>query len=553
MTLNEPVIGQDFFGRTEALDLIKKRVSALKEGYRQNVALTGQNLSGKTSILHNFLYTFRDREILPIYVEITDEPFSYFTERFIGSLLFNFLKIKGHQPTEDLELLIEGSRNYMPRAARCISRILELVKKRDLNEAYSELFDLTSLIKEETGISCVIILDEFHNLGSLKVKHPFKNFGKKIMIQKDTMYIVTSSQVSTVKRILNEKLSLLFGNFEIVNVEGFASKNASSFLDARFKYLRVPKEYRDFIISFTDGNPFYLDIISQSLKDIVTDLTFKRVTRDVLVCALKNSIFNSKGSASMYLASILEGVRQKKGSTETYIPVLLAVAGGSYRMQDISRAVRKRTGDVTKCLTELVDMNILYKNGSFYKFVDKMFGFWLKFVYKQRRSAIISYLPDRIEAFKDQVGRLIDSFIAEESKDITQRTADLLGLFNNETACIHDKEYRLPHFSSIDIKPFGGSEVYISMKAKKKDWVVYVCTDEVKDIDIIEFTEKCRSLAVKPHNKILITLAGTEMNARLLAKEEKIWIWGLDDLNRLKALYGKEKIVGIRHRTRKKA
>ena len=182
-----------------------------------------------------------------------------------------------------------------------------------------------------------------------------------------------------------------------------------------------------------------------------------------------------------------------------------------------------------------------------------MFGFWLKFVYKQRRSAIISYLPDRIEAFKDQVGRLIDSFIAEESKDITQRTADLLGLFNNETACIHDKEYRLPHFSSIDIKPFGGSEVYISMKAKKKDWVVYVCTDEVKDIDIIEFTEKCRSLAVKPHNKILITLAGTEMNARLLAKEEKIWIWGLDDLNRLKALYGKEKIVGIRHRTRKKA
>lgn len=553
MTLNEPVIGRDFFGRTEALDLIKKRVSALKEGYRQNVALTGQNLSGKTSILHNFLYTFRDREILPIYVEITDEPFSYFAERFIGSLLFNFLKIKGHRPSEDLGLLIEESRSYMPRAARSISRILELVKKRDLNEAYSELFDLTSLIKEETGISCVIILDEFHNLGSLKVKHPFKNFGKKIMIQKDTMYIVTSSQVSTVKKILDEKLSLLFGNFEIVNVEGFASKNALSFLEARFKYLRVPKEYKDFIISFTDGNPFYLDIISQSLKDIVTDLTFKRVNRDVLVCALKNSIFNSKGSASLYLASILEGVKAKKGSAETYIPVLLAVAGGSCRLQDISRAVRKRTGDVTKCLSELIDMNILYKNGSFYKFVDKMFGFWLKFVYQQRRSAIISYLPDRIEAFKGQVGRLIDSFIAEESKDITQRTADLLGLFNNETACMRDKEYRLPHFSSIEIKPFGGNEVYISMKAKKKDWVAYVCADEIKDIDIIEFTEKCRSLAVKPHNKILVTLAGTEMNARLLAKEEKIWMWGLDDLNRLKALYGKEKIVGIRHRTGKRA
>ena len=49
MMLSEPVIGEYFFGRDEALGLLEKRVNALTEGYRQNVALTGQNLAGKSS------------------------------------------------------------------------------------------------------------------------------------------------------------------------------------------------------------------------------------------------------------------------------------------------------------------------------------------------------------------------------------------------------------------------------------------------------------------------------------------------------------------------
>ena len=48
---SEPVVGDRFFGREEVLDLFNKRVAALKDGYRQNIALTGQSLSGKSSII----------------------------------------------------------------------------------------------------------------------------------------------------------------------------------------------------------------------------------------------------------------------------------------------------------------------------------------------------------------------------------------------------------------------------------------------------------------------------------------------------------------------
>ena len=550
MMLNEPVIGEDFFGRREALNLIKKRVDALKEGYRQNIALTGQNLSGKSSILHQFLYTFRDNQILPIYVEITDEPFTYFSQRFIGSLLYNFLKTKNLEPKEDLPLLIEEARNYIPNTVKRVTDIQDFIKRREFDQAYSELFDLTNSVKEETSKSCVIIFDEFHNLSNLNVKHPFKNFGKKIMVQKDTMYIVTSSQVTTVKKILNEKLSLLFGNFEVINIDGFTTKNASYFLDRRFKYIRLPKEYKNFIISLTEGHPFYLDIISQSVKDIVTHLTFKRITKDVLIEALKNSIFNSKGAVFLYLTNTLEAARSIKKMSELYISILLAVASGAFRLKEISKTVKKRTGDVSRHLSVLVEMNILYKNGSFYKFVDKMFGFWLKFVYQKRRSAIISYLPDRIEIFKKEMGEIIDSFLMEESKEITQRAAHLFGLFNNETINIENREHRLCSFSSVDIKTFDNGDPYILSKAMNKYWITAISPEEVRDIDIIEFIEKCKSLKIKFHRKVLIAFSGIEMNARLLAKEEKIWIWDTEDLNHLMALYGRQRVVEIRHKKR---
>ena len=544
MILNEPVIGERFFGRTETLTLLQKRVNALKEGYRQNIALTGQNLSGKTSILHHFLYNFRDEHILPIYVEVTDEPFAYFCQRFMGSLLYNFLKIKGVEPREDLSSLVDEARSYIPRTAKSIIEIQDLIKRKSFDEAYSELFNLTSSIKQETNKSCVIILDEFHNLALLNVKHPFKNFGKKIMVQKDTMYIVTSSQVTTVKRILNEKLSLLFGNFEIVQVGGFTAKNASSFLDQRFKYMRIPKEYKDFIISFTEGNPFYLDIISQSIKEIVTPMTFKRINKDVLIEALKKSVFNSKGCISQYLNNCLETIRRRKAS-EVYIAILLAVANGPCRLKEISKIVKKRVGDVSKYASDLIEMNMLCKNGTFYKFVDKMFSFWLRYVYQKKRSAIISYLPDRIYIFKKEMGELIDDFLTEEGKDITERVAGLFNLFNNETVFMSDKEYKLPSFSSVDIKTFQNKAPYILSKTKNKYWLTAIGPEELKDIDIMELVERCKAIKSKIQRKILIALSGVEMNARLMAKEENIWIWDLETLNNLMTIYGKERIASL--------
>ena len=108
--LNEPVVGEQFFGRAQVLSAIQKRIDALKDGYRQNIALTGQGLSGKSSILHHLLFNLKDERIIPVYIEVVEEPFANFSRKFIGSLLYNFLKGIGQPVKEDIAFLVNQKR-----------------------------------------------------------------------------------------------------------------------------------------------------------------------------------------------------------------------------------------------------------------------------------------------------------------------------------------------------------------------------------------------------------------------------------------------------------
>ena len=86
---NEPAVAEKFFGRQEVLGLLTRRVSDLREGYRQNIALTGQSLVGKSSIILHFIQMLKEEDFIPVYVEVLKEPFKSFSDKFIATLLYN--------------------------------------------------------------------------------------------------------------------------------------------------------------------------------------------------------------------------------------------------------------------------------------------------------------------------------------------------------------------------------------------------------------------------------------------------------------------------------
>lgn len=540
---SEPAVGEKFFGRGEVLDLLNKRVSALKDGYRQNIALTGQSLAGKSSIIHHFLYTLEEEGCVPIYVEVIKEPFMTFSNKFIATLLYNSLTRMGEYVDADLDSLMEKANRLLPKTTLAIKHINSCIDKGQFDEAYSSLLGLTSVSKGETNMSCIVILDEFDNLEYLGVKNPFLNFGKVIMVQKDTMYIVSSSRNQAIKKILSEKLSLLFGNFEIVKIQGFDLKTSSEYIDAKLAGFEIEVLIKRFLIAFTDGNPFYLDRLARRAREIALDRMSNYIDTTVIEQAMLDLIYNPSGVIHQHILNyILELVDTKY--KDNYISILLSIANGRNKASDISRSLKCKQGELSKGLSRLVELGLISKNGVFYKIDDVMLGFWLKFIYQSRREMLVDGILDKTAIFGEEVKSYLSNFMLELDKDTVSKLAELFNLFSNELVQIESKYIRLPHFTKVEVKYAADSKTpFIVASFRGKSWVVQAYEYVVSESDIADYIRNVKMLDSKISNKIIMPLNGIDENAKLLAKELKIPIWDTSVVNALLNLYGKNKII----------
>lgn len=535
---SDPVTGKAFFDRKPILDLLAKRVGGLKGGYRQNVAIIGCELLGKTSLILQFLSTFKDNQILPIYVDLKDEPFTQFAYRFMEALLYNFLVSKGKASGGQFRELVTNCTEFIPRTVEEIKKIEAHLEKYQFDQAFSLLLDLTAVVKEESRQHPILILDEFDQLGTFKLSKPFAHFGKKIMTQKETMYIIASSSVNLAKEIVREKLSLLFGNFEIVELLPFDFETSRRFLDERLKTVNIPDAYKKFLIALTRGHPFYLDVASHTAMKVASEKNFEVSAQDLIAQALEAELFNLRGTLNQYLSSLLRQLEECRGS-DTYLSILLAIAEGSNKLSDIAKFTKKKASDVSKPVAKLTEMDFLQKFGSFYSINDPLLKFWLRAVYQRRKSSVASRILEKSNEFRQDVKNLASHFMDESKRSSLERAMELFRLFKNETVEIGKKRYRLPHFVEVESRIVRDVNLPVVARFGNKYWIAQVEEKRVTETEVAEFAQKCKQSRYKIQRKILIVLNDLEINAKLLAKEEKIWIWGLGELNLLLDLYGK--------------
>jgi Cdc6-like AAA superfamily ATPase len=539
---SEPAAGERFFGREAVLELLNKRASALKEGYRQNVALAGQSLAGKTSILQHFLRTIREEGYITVYVEVVKEPFRRFANKFIATLLYNALSKSGVPVSAELDLLMEKARDVLPKTHLAVRHVNASVERQEFDEAYSALLGLTSIVREETKASCIVILDEFDNLESLGIKNPFLNFGKVIMVQKDTMYVVSSSRGEAIRKILSEKLSLLFGNFEIVKVPGFDEATSADFIDSRLPGFDVDPAIRTFLVGFTDGNPFYLDRLTERMKALAIDRMSNHADDRLLAQALLDVVYDSSGAIHQYLVNFILDMLDSK-TKDTSMAMLAAIALGRNRSSEAARGLRLRQSEASKLLSRLVEAGLLSKNGIFYRIDDAMLEFWLKHIYQARRDLLVDGVFDRAALFRDDIAGYIASFHDDLSRGPAVKVAELFGTFSNELVQIGSKAIRLPHFTRVETRRMDSGGDIIAASLRGKYWMIQVYESEAGETEIIDYMRGIKEMSSAISNKLIIPLRGIDEMAGLLAKELKISIWDLATMNMLLTFYGKRRIV----------
>ncbi len=523
-----------FYGREEYLEIIAKRIDGLKHGYRQNLAILGDELIGKTSLIFKFLENFYDNRILALYIEVRPESLNSFARRFIAILLYNFLFNSAEPLEEDLDSLIRKADKYAPKTCGKIRNIIACLSRRKKNNIFFDLLSLCDLIYQESQKPCVLVLDEFHNLEKMGINNLYGEWSKILLLQKNTLYIITSSLKFKAQSILSKNLALLFGNFQVIDIEPFDTRTSEEFLQKRLGVLPLETGIKNFIVNFCGGIPFYLEVISENLLS-----PSSRPLSEIL----ENLIFDSTGMLNQRFSNYLKRFLDIPES-QVYISAIYYIASGHNKIKDIAHLLRKTRKEINPLINYLQEVNTISRSGDFLKINDRVFAFWMKSVYQQKINSLTFDAKAQKANFLSEIESAITEFLREAHKPVIERMGELLRMFDDEVIQIERKRLRLNHLREIRPLEFNFTNIKQGLLGRSNEslWIMAFKPGMISEDDIIGFAKECRKYRHKTQRKILIS-QGIDTNARLRAMDEKIFTLNLDGLNEILDLFSKPRIV----------
>jgi len=536
----------NFYGRRSVLEVLKKRVMGLKEGYRQNVALLGSRYIGKTALLQKLMSQMEEPDVYFIYLDLENRDFEYFAIQFTKTLLYNYLKKENLPLHEDLKLLCAEARDHLPRTVFLVQAIEEFTVQGKHLEAYHMILSLPEVMTQETGKSVVLIFDEFEHLGNFDIPEVFTELGKRIMTQKNCLYIVTSSSPQKTESILSEKLSLLFGNFETIYLAPFNFSEAQGAIEHNLEGVKLGMHLRNFIADFTGGHPLYINLLCQELICLSGVYAQQEIYAPIVTQAVENVIFNPWGVISRHFELQINALTAGKSAGLT-VKVLGALAQGKHKISDLSENLKLKTSQIGLRINALQESNIVERNGNYYHIKDKLLSYWIKYVHSRRRQVIDLEVGRSRKQFKEEINRALNDFGMVARKDLSVRIADLMHKFDNESFMLCGRRYKLSTFRDIKVLKLrtGAGNYFDAISAESQEgvWLIVLKKDPVHDNDLNGILEEIKKLEPKPTRSVIVSLSGLDENAKVRALQEKLWIWDEDQLNCLMHLFDEPIIV----------
>ncbi len=298
-----------------------------------------------------------------------------------------------------------------------------------------------------------------------------------------------------------------------------------------------------YLIDFTDGNPFYLDVISKKIVELANSRRLTSIDENTIIEAFTSLIYNTSGTINQYFTNNIMNLLEKN-LRGVYLELLIALASGYNKLKDIAKWFNKKdSGGFAGKLARLIELDMIYKNGVFYEVQDRVFKFWLKTVYYKKKTSLVDDIVNRTNDFRKETKFDIDAYLGENQKNTLERIKELFLSFNGEIVEIEKRQRRLPRFVRIEVRKYGKCEDLLNYQESNKYWVCEIWRDKIDESAISDFIERHYSMRERITKKICIALEGIDTNALLLAKEKNIWVWDLESINNLLRLYKRHKLI----------
>ena len=539
----DPISKEGFFGRREILDLLEKRFKAFLNGYRHNIGLIGLPHIGKSSILAYFLHSVVAQEAIPIFIRLQEgDSFSVFSQKWLGGILHGYQNFLQLQPAITFGGLVRQMRRRLPRLLKKMRRVKKLVQNRRYNESYQELLNLSQMIHEESGHRILFVIDEFDRLVNLPLDNPFGKLGKEIMLQKNTMFVVSSSKPEAAQEIFKDKLALLFSNFETIKVHQLNFEEADQWVSERFVKTFSDPFLRKIFLYLTNGHPYYLDLLMRKLEILRRSEQMEEITLHLFILAITQELFDHQGALYQHFLRNVCSVSRSRSSLAAG-DVLLALALGRKKVSAIVKYLDAKVVDVKKVLQRLLEDGFVEKRGSFFDIADLLFRFWLAEVYFRKRAALDSDYETSRSEFIIALESFLKAVTLEERKDLTLRIEELFKRFHNEVVRLETTKVRCPRFTEVHARPTNGRAFPVLATSQNSNWLCQVVRDRLEEDDVRLFLDDLNKSKNQIQKRLMIALQGMDLNAKLLARVAKVELWNLRDLNILMDLYGRPKVI----------
>ena len=541
-----------WFDREEILAALSKRLEGFLAGYRQNIALIGHEFTGKSTLLKRLLHERLPLSpaVVPVYLEIQEgESLPEWSERFVQTLFYGILQTdqtgNGAFPNDIAELKRLCSLRA-PKTCSAAEKLLFQAQAGKLEEVYNRIWDLPCTATQETGVPCLLILDEFHRLEQFGVEDPFRRLGRKIMVQNTILYWVVSSQSQLARSILQEGLSLLFGQFEILSIQPLEPPASLKAIRAQWPSEKGDPFLEHLLVELAQGYPASLDLLLRGLTDRPVFEGLEDQER-IFLDLLESLLLEPEGILRLRFENRLR-LLPPHSSRLGLIQILGSVARGLHRIPEISHALNRPASQVQRSLRVLERAGFLLKQGSLYRIPDRLFHLWLLTAYPILRGI---GLTDRVQArvhFRDAAWSWMTRMREALCKPIEEQVAHLLKRWSGESVEMEGRRTLLPEFKKVEhLFGPGSCRVIVAHRSGRSgtSWLVIPWTTPLEEGQARQLVHEIREWPFKYDRKVLLGAYPVDTNARLILQEARLRLWDFQVLNLLLEMYGLARIPPV--------
>ena len=527
------------------------RLESFEEGFLRNLALLGPPGSGKTFQLQQLVSRCQSN-VTRIYCQLYRESCRGFFHRFLCAILqaglpsevferasgSQALHAGGRLNDDVLERLMEAAEPQLPNTVAAIRQVSQLVCRRLYGEAFNRSLDTIPILIQERQRPCVLILDEFLYLEELGLGHAFHELGKRVMTWRSALFVLSSSSPYRARTILRERLQLLFGQFELVTLDGVEREPLAHWVREALQAVPGASAISAFLVWWLDAYPWYLSVFLKRFRELVA-LNRHAVESEALFLQTAWDVLGSEeGPLHQWCVSRLERLVHGRLGARA-LEVLSGIAGGARTTTEIGKRVGR--AGLSEALQRLVEQDLSQRNGTCWIIIDPILRCWMSTVFVEQRTVDRFDSAGVRRSFECYLRSLWAHWIQTRHLSFAEQVVGLFGKFRDDTVTLDSKTGRLPRFEMIrtHLLASDGRQTCLIADAQGKRWCATIQSGPVDENAIADFEAFCRQQIPKPSRKIVVLNAGMERNARLLAKAANMWVWEPSDFRVLMELYGR--------------